>query len=540
MTSTTSAFWNYADIWESIADRFPDSPAQSSRDRAYTWRAFNTRAESLARFLVEQGLERQDKVAQFMCNRPEYLESMFAAFKASLVPVNTNFRYTDRELNYIWTNCDARAVVFEGRLADKCDSVRTLLPDVRCWLWVDDGTCACPPWATPYEIAAREGRRTDDRRWERSGDDLFLLYTGGTTGKPKGVMWPQHDLFMMLESQTKRAEVAQLQNLRSWIDTISTRPRVLPAAPLMHGTAAWYCLSALANGGCVVTNENPSFDVEAVLSMLDRERIQGLAIVGDAFAVPLLERLRSEPGRWDLTSLRVILSSGVSLGPASKTALLSHAPQALVIDSLGTSESGTMATSRLSSAAASTSSAFSPTRSMAVLDEAGLPMGPSSGAGRLAVGGHIPIGYYKDPAKTASTFLNVNGQRMVVAGDWAEISDDGSIRLLGRGSSVINTGGEKVFPEEVEECLKALEGITDAAVIGLPNDRFGETVAALLVARSPIKIELIREYLQTALATYKLPRRYLYVESLQRSANGKLNHRLLRDIALSQLKSAGE
>ena len=537
--TSTVGTWTVADLWEANADRFPDALAQRCADRAHTWRDFDRRADGVAAALVAAGLRRHAKVAQFLYNGPEYLEVQFACSKAGLVPVNTNYRYTGPELRYLWDNADVEAVVFHSDLTDRCGEVRGDLPAIGCWLWVDagDGT-PCPDWATPYEDAAAsppEGRFVP---WPRDGAELNLLYTGGTTGHPKGVMWPQDTLLRMLEGLNGN-EIPDDATPRSWVAGLAKPgPTVLPAAPLMHGTALWYAMPALNRGGAVVTLPNRRLEVTEMLDAVVECGVKGICIVGEAFARPLLDALDAEPDRWDLSGLRVIFTSGAMMRADTKARLLRHAPRAQVIDSLGSSESGGLArsASRADGDAAETA-AFRVGAGTRVIDDEGRDVAPGSGeSGRIAIRGHIPIGYYGDPDKTAETFVTIDGVVHVVAGDRAEVNADGTLKLLGRGSLCINTGGEKVFPEEVEEALKAHPSVRDAVVVGLPDDRFGEAVAAVVEAAAghDLDPDALRAAVREQLAGYKVPR-HLVAAPIGRAANGKADYRRLRALAGDEL-----
>jgi len=336
--------WNFADVWEAVADRFPSSLALVHGDREVTWQAFDERADGVAAALLGAGLSHQDKVAQYLRNGLEYLESMLAAFKAGLVPVNTNYRYADDELRYLLTNSDAAAVVFGAEFTDVCARLRASLPSDRLWLRVG-GTGDDPEWALSYEAlaASRPGRVA--ALWGRSGDDLYLLYTGGTTGMPKGVMWPLDELFRMLEAD--RGDWASGPvDAGAWAARLSRAdPPVLPAPPLMHGSACWFCLPVLSRGGTVVTLTETSLDPVELLDTVVARGVQRLCIVGDAFAKPILRELEGDADRWDLSGARVIFSSGAMLSPDSKRRLLRFAPNAQVLDGLGSSESGSLAMS---------------------------------------------------------------------------------------------------------------------------------------------------------------------------------------------------
>ncbi|MGO9198318.1 MAG: AMP-binding protein [Acidimicrobiales bacterium] len=538
-----TAQWNYADVWEWIADRYGKAPALLHGPTVRTWDDFDRRADGIAAVLLDAGLQRQDKVAQYCRNRPEYLETMFAAFKASLVPVNTNFRYGDEELAYLWTDSDTSAVVFDGEFTDTCDRLRRQLPAIKAWIRVAPPGGDCPAWAIAYDDAAGSGPSSGRTRapWGRSGDDLNLLYTGGTTGMPKGVMWPQHDFFLMIELQYGRTppDEADLDLYLSRIEKPGAR--VLPGPPLMHGTACWFAMAALGAAGSVVTLTKPHFDpVELLDTVVDRQA-KGLCIVGDPFAKPILGELDSHPGRWDLAHVRLIMSSGAMLSRESKERLIRHAPRARVVDGLGSSESGSLGTAVTTSPDEAATARFRLSDNVRVVTDDGKDVVAGSGeAGRLAVGGHLPLGYYGDPAKTASTFVTLDGRRYVIAGDWATVDVDGTITLLGRGSGCINTAGEKVYPEEVEEVLKRSGGVRDASVVGVPDDRYGEAVVALVELEPGADFDeakLIKQA-KSHLASYKAPKAVVLVESVARHANGKMDYAAMKERALSQLKGA--
>jgi fatty-acyl-CoA synthase len=521
-------------VWETIADTLPDAPALVHGNRRITWSDFDSRADGVARALIDAGTEKQDKVAQYLYNSNEYLESVYACFKAGLVPVNTNYRYTDDELAYLWDNSDAVAVVFHGAFTERVEAVRPRVPRVRMWLWVDDGSGACPPFATSYEDAAQRPGVRARAPWGRDGDDIYMLYTGGTTGMPKGVMWREHDLYRLLSESTMHdPDEPDLDAVRSRLK--GPGPTTLPACPLMHGTGSFASFGILSLGGSVVTLTRRRFDITELLDTIERESVNSIAIVGDAFARPMLDALDANPGRWDISSLIIVLSSGVMWSEATKQGLLRHHPGMMLVDVFSSSEALGMGQSISGgTSAASTAKFVLGERARVVTDDA-RDVAPGSGeVGMVAVRGLGPVGYYKDPEKTASTFRVIDGERYSIPGDFATVDADGTLRVLGRGSVCINTGGEKVFPEEVEEVLKEHPGVRDAVVVGVPNDRFGEVVCAWIqpVDGGEVDADALVAHAKQRLAGYKAPRHVLSTASIGRSPAGKVDYaRLKREAA---------
>ena len=541
--SSSRTGWSFADIWEAIADQLPDATCVVQGDLTRTWSEFDQRADGVARYLLDEGRAcQQEKVAQYLHNSPEYLETLFACFKAGLVPVNTNYRYTAGELEYLWDNADVVAVVFHGTFASTCAAVRERVPSVRTWLWVDDDSGPCPDWAVPYEKAADA---TTDRvvaPWGRSGDDLYLLYTGGTTGMPKGVMWRQDDLLVTFGSGMglvlpETREPGLLEGRFT-----QPGPKGLPACPLMHGTGAFSSFGVLSAGGSVVLLASRSFDPAELLDTVERERVNTIAIVGDAFAKPLLQMLDEHPGRWDLSSLVAIISSGVMWSEATKQGLLRHHPAMLLVDAFSSSEALGMGQSISGGGQAAETATFQLGSETIVVDDDGRPVEPGSDVvGRLAVGGRQPIGYYKDEEKSRRTFITVDGRRYSCPGDYATVTADGKITVLGRGSVCINTGGEKVFPEEVEEVMKTHPAVADAVVVGVPHERFGEMVVAVVEARSGAVLDEadLIEHVRPRLAHYKVPRHVVAVATIGRAPNGKVDYTRLRDLAAEGIAAPG-
>jgi enoyl-CoA hydratase/carnithine racemase/acyl-CoA synthetase (AMP-forming)/AMP-acid ligase II len=401
---------------------------------------------------------------------------------------------------------------------------------VKLWIHVDDDTIPCPEWAVPYEDAAESKADRTVAPWGRSGDDLILIYTGGTTGQPKGVMWRQHDLYRASDTARDPAGM-DLEHVRARITAADSRPVGMPASPLMHGTGFVFAGTILTRGGTVVTATSRRLDVVELLDVVSRHRVSALSIVGDAFCRPIVETLDDQPGRWDLSSVTAVSSSGMMWSPELKDRLLAHAPNALLVDFLNSSEASGMGRAVTSNRKRGSSGRFRLGENSFVIDEHGTPVEPGSGqVGRLAMHGILPLGYYKDPDKTAATFPVINGVRCSVPGDYARVEADGSITLLGRGSTSINTGGEKVFPEEVEEALKTHLAVTDAVVVGVPDTRFGNAVAAMVAVcdGADVTPDILIEHVRGRLARYKAPRHVMLVDSVLRGPNGKADYPAIR------------
>jgi fatty-acyl-CoA synthase len=362
-----------------------------------------------------------------------------------------------------------------------------------------------------------------------------MLYTGGTTGMPKGVMWRQDDLIMMLGAQLGGglSEEPDYDAFRA-ARTVPG-PVAVPACPLMHGTGALISMTTLTQGGCVVTLTKRTFDSEELLDTIQREKVNMVAIVGDAFAKPMLRMLEANPGRWDLSSLFAITSSGVMWSEGTKKGLLEHHPNMMLMDAFSSSEALGMGSSVSGGGNAAETAKFQLGPNAVVITDDGRFCEPGSGEiGMVGVGGRIPLGYYKDEEKSAKTFRVIDGKRYSIPGDYATVEADGTVRLLGRGSVCINTGGEKVFPEEVEEALKTFPGVRDAVVVGVPDEKWGEAIVALVEAAPGTEVtqaELI-DHAKSKIAAYKAPKSVLLVDTIGRAPNGKVDYKRCRDEAI--------
>jgi 3-oxocholest-4-en-26-oate---CoA ligase len=529
--------WTFADIWEQYATALPEAPAQWHQNALTTWSQFNARANGIATQFLEGGARQGDRVVQYLYNGPHYLETLFGCFKLGLVPVNTNYRYGDDEVAYIWDNADAVSVVFHGSFSERCARIRSRVPSVKQWIWVDDGTDPCPDWATSFETAASSGTPANvSGHWGRSGNDMLFLYTGGTTGMPKGTMWRQEDLIGAFES-SNRINLGTFPSLEVLKQrSAKPGPRNLPAAPLMHGTGLFGAFSNLNMAGSIVTLTHRSFDVTEFLDTVQTVGVNSTSIVGDAFAKPILRSLDAEPQRWDISSLRVIVSSGVMWSAETKAGLLKHNARLIMVDTLGSSEAIGMASNTTTAGAEMKTATFTLGPNTKVLNDDGKEVTwGSDERGRVALRGFTPAGYWKDPIKSEATFPVYDGVRYSIPGDWATVDANGVVNLLGRGSQCINTGGEKVYPEEVEEVLKLHATVADAAVVGLPDERFGQAITALVELHPDASFEAsaLIQHVKDRLASYKAPKRIFTVSTIGRAPNGKLDYKALTATAES-------
>ncbi|MCL4133132.1 UNVERIFIED_CONTAM: hypothetical protein GTU68_038036 [Idotea baltica] len=496
------------------------------------------RSNRLARALIERGAKAGDKVGFYMRNQPEYMEGLAATFKARLTHVNVNYRYQDEELIYIFDNSDAVAAIYDAGFRDLVDRVRGRLPGVETWIEVDS-TGDTPDWAVSYDALVEDGDGSP-LGIERSGDDQFFLYTGGTTGMPKGVMWT-HSIWR--QASVEPAMLAG-EPVPSTVDEhvmavkmLGRHARQVPACPLMHGTGLFTAMGAMLGGGAIVTlTENVSFNAANLWATVEQSGVTSMAIVGDAFGKPMLAELDANPEKYDVSSVVNIVSSGVMWSQEVKQGLLKHMPQAAMTDSFGSSEAVGFGTSVTTAEEGTKTAKFAVGASCRVFSEDGREIEPGSGEpGIIARGGAVPLGYYKDEEKTAKTFKTINGVRYSIPGDWCTVEADGTLTLIGRGSNCINTAGEKVYPEEVEEALKAHDAVLDALVVGVPDDKWGQSVTAVVSLESDIDETSLRAFVSDRIARYKSPKRILFKDDLGRAVNGKADYKSIKSFALSEL-----
>jgi 3-oxocholest-4-en-26-oate---CoA ligase len=524
--------FNIADLLEHAVDLAPDREAVVCGDRRVTFGQLEGRANRLAHHLADHGIGPEAKVGIYSLNSVEFIETMFALFKLRAVPININYRYVEEELAYIFDDADLEAVVHQRRYAPRMAAVLPRFPAIRHTVVVEDGSGEDTSGYAPaeYETALADASAARDFG-ERSADDLYMLYTGGTTGMPKGVVWRQEDVwrvlgggidFMTNEPVPDEWKLAQ--------DGAGGGTLVrFPVAPMMHGAAQWAALGALFCTNTVVLL--PKFDPHEVWRIVEREKVNVMAITGDAMARPMIEAYQS--GSYDGSSLLALSSGAAIFSPSVKRQYLDTFPNIVITDTVGSSETGF---SGLGVVSKDDEDCGGPRvkrgEGTIVIDDAGRPIAPGSGGiGRLARSGHVPLRYHKDPEKTARTFTEIDGVRYSIPGDLARVEDDGSFTLLGRGSNCINTGGEKVFPEEVEGAVKSHPDVFDVLVVGAPDDRFGQRVSAIVQPREGRRPTLddVSAHVRTHIAGYKVPRELHLVERIKRHPSGKPDYRWAQD-----------
>jgi fatty-acyl-CoA synthase len=530
---------HFATLWESIADAIPDNTAIACGGRRVSWQQWDDRSARLARALGDAGLAPDSKIGLYLYNGCEYPEVQLAAFKGRHVPININYRYLDEELAYLLDNSDAEALVFHQSLSDRVARVMEHCKRVRLWIQVDDGGEKIEGAAAYEDVLASH---VPAARMRRSQDDVYMLYTGGTTGMPKGVMYNMGGVV-----QSFIASIFPVLGLGVTQDPKAVAPLVaaawkegrgavsIPGCPMMHGTGGWIgTMMPHTAGATVVALESRSLDAHELWKTAERERASLLVIVGDAFARPMLAALEEAKaaGRpYDTSSIRFIASSGVMWTAEMKQQLLEW-QDFILVDAMGSTE-GTMGSQITTRGNVRGTAKFSMAPTTRVFTEDGRLVQPGSGeTGMVAAGGNVPIGYYKDEAKSQTTFRTLDGVRYSFPGDWATVEADGTLTLLGRGSQCINSAGEKIYPEEVEEAVKLHDGVADCLVVGVPDEKFGErvtAVAAVAEGARPSEDD-VRAFTRTKLAAYKVPKRIHLVSQVQRAPNGKADYKWARQI----------
>jgi acyl-CoA synthetase (AMP-forming)/AMP-acid ligase II len=557
MASTTgrkSVEFNLADLFECVAATIPHREAVVWGGSRLTYRHLDERANSLAHGLQAMGIGVGDHVGILTYSRPEYLEAMVASYKIRAVPINVNYRYVAEELAYLFGNAELRALVLEAGFGPLVASTLERVPKLEHLVVVDDGSegaAALFPDAFAYEDVLTSNPDQADFG-PRSGDDLYIAYTGGTTGLPKGVVWRHEDIFFATmtpgvvvtrpEDVADNARAPIHPRLRALAEMGVGVPDIFVSyalGPLMHVSGHWSAWGAMLSGGCAVLHPNRQMDADTVLEVVERERVTMLTIVGDSMGRPIVEAIETDPGRHDTTSVLMLGSGGSIMSGDVKDRLFDGFTSAMVLtEAIGSSESPAQALSvTMRGQPVAPALRFTADERTTVFDDGLRPVEPGSGdVGRLATKGRVPVGYFNDAEKSARTFVTAGGARWALPGDMATIEADGSIRLLGRGAMCINTGGEKVYPEEVEAVLKAHAAIVDAVVVGVPDPRFGERVAAVLQPAgegTTLSLVEVQDHCRSALAGHKVPRQVFVVGHVPRSPSGKPDYDWAKEVARS-------
>jgi fatty-acyl-CoA synthase len=535
---------------DAVAAAIGDREFVIQGDRRYTYGQIVERSNRLAAFLHAQGLgchtERenlaghevgQDLLGIYAYNGPEYIEGMLGAWRARVAPFNVNYRYVKNELQYLLADADASALLYHSAFAPRVAEVLADLPHLRVLIQIaDDSGNDLLPGAVDYESIVASGS-SDGPPVEPSPDDLYVLYTGGTTGMPKGVLWRQHDIFMT----SFGGRNMYTGEVTSSYDDISQRvadnpgTKIFTLPPLMHGAAQWAAMTSLTTGQTIVFAENPSrFDADEVVRIVEREKIMTVQVVGDAMARPLADAI--ERGSADVSSLAVVANGGALLTPTGKQRLIDVKPGLIVMDGVGSSETG-IQMSHMSAPGAVSTGTFNagPDTNVASEDLTAILNPGHDGIGWLAQRGYVPLGYKGDAAKTAKTFPVIDGVRYSIPGDRARHLAEGGIELLGRDSVTINSGGEKIFVEEVETALLSHPAVADVVVSGRPSERWGQEVVAIvaLVEGARVAAEDLIEHASTSIARYKLPKAVVFRPAIERSPAGKADYRWAREQATS-------
>lgn len=528
---------NIADLAEHAIDAVPDRVALICGDEQLTYAQLEEKANRLAHYLIDHGVKKDDKVGLYCRNRIEIVIAMLGIVKAGAILVNVNFRYVEGELRYLFDNSDMVALVHERQYADRVANVLPDTPNVKTILVVEDGSDGDYQRYGGVEFEAALAAGSPERDFgPRSEDDIYLLYTGGTTGFPKGVMWRHEDIYRVLFGGTDFATGEPVADEYDLAKQAAANPPMVrhPIPPMIHGATQSATWMSLFSGQTVVLA--PEFDPDQVWRTIHDHKVNLLFFTGDAMGRPLLDALLAAQERgedFDLSSLFLLASTAALFSPSIKEKLLDLLPNRIITDSIGSSETGFGGTSIVAKGAAHTGGPrVTIDKTTVVLDDDGNEVVPGSGVrGIIAKRGHIPVGYYKDEKKTAETFRTINGVRYAIPGDYAQVEADGTVTMLGRGSVSINSGGEKIYPEEVEGALKAHPDVFDALVVGVPDPRYGQHVAAVVQARPGARPSLadLDRFVRSEIAGYKVPRSVWFVDEVKRSPAGKPDYRWAKD-----------
>ncbi|MEU4038014.1 acyl-CoA synthetase [Streptomyces collinus] len=531
--------YNLADLFESVVDVVPDREALvhldhpgTGAERRLTYAELDAAANRVAHHLIDSGIRPGEHLGLHLYNGVEYLQTVLGCLKARVVPVNVNYRYVEEELVYLYRDADLVALVFDGEFGDRVAAALPRAPKLRRLLRV--GTAAEVPGAVPFTEA--EAAASPERGFPaRSGDDQFIIYTGGTTGMPKGVMWRQEDLFFAgLGGGAPTGEPVKTPGeLAQRVAAGGSGITFFPTPPLMHGTSTLTAFIGFNFGQRVVLHRK--FVPEEVLRTVEREKVTSISLVGDAMLRPLIDALAGPLKGTDCSALFSVSSSGAVMSETVRRQFRELVPNALLLNNFGSSESGFNGTATEDSGPGRGFRIRVNSRTRVVDPATHEPVAVGA-IGRVAQCGHVPLGYYNDPRKTAETFFERDGQRWVLLGDMATVDEEGVVTVLGRGSQCINTGGEKVYPEEVEQALKAHPDVYDALVAGVPDATWGSHVAAVVQLRAGarrLSLGDLQDHCRAHLAGYKIPRQLVLTEGIRRSPSGKADYRWAREVAVA-------
>ena len=536
--------YNLADLFEHSVDHFGERPYLFADGERRTYAEMEARANALAHHLQEQGVGPGDHVGIYGYNSVFWVEALWAVFKLRATWININYRYVEDELAYLFANADLKALVFQREFAPRVKNVREHLPLLEHLVLIEDGSDVDLDGLEVVELEkAIAGQSTERDFGPRSADDRYILYTGGTTGMPKGVVWRHEDVFMALGGGVDAITGQRVQSpgelVQRALDSGGTGTSFFPIAPLMHGATQWGVMGQSFGGNKVTLVAK--FDAAETWRLVDQEGVNVIMITGDAMGRPLADELEANRDAYDLSTLLSISSSAATFSPAVKDKLFDLLPDLFITDSIGSSESGANGTALVTKGNTAMKGGPTVTRGAdaVVLDEDLNEMEPGTGKmGKVARKGNIPLEYYKDPEKSAETFLTgPDGTRYSMPGDFAILEEDGSITLLGRGSVSINSGGEKIFPEEVESAVKSHPAIFDCTVVGVPDERWGSRVAAVVQVRddeSLPSLDDVQDHCRTKIAGYKVPRELHQVDQIQRSPSGKPDYRWAKSVATGE------
>jgi 3-oxocholest-4-en-26-oate---CoA ligase len=524
---------NIADLAEHAIDAVPDRVALICGDEQLTYAQLEEKANRLAHYLIDQGVNKDDKVGLYCRNRIEIVIAMLGIVKAGAILVNVNYRYVEGELRYLFDNSDMVALVHERQYSDRVANVLPDTPNVKTVLVVEDGSDKDYQGYGGVEFYSAIAQGSPERDFDaRSADAIYLLYTGGTTGFPKGVMWRHEDIYRVLFGGTDFATGEFVKDEYDLAKAAASSPPAIryPIPPMIHGATQSSTWMSLFAGQTTVLA--PEFNAEEVWRTIHKYKVNLLFFTGDAMARPLLDALLKD-NDYDLSSLFLLASTAALFSPSIKEKLLELLPNRVITDSIGSSETGFGGTAIVAAGAPhSGGPRVTIDHRTVVLDEEGNEVKPGSGVrGFIAKKGNIPVGYYKDEKKTAETFRTINGIRYAIPGDWALVEEDGTVTMLGRGSVSINSGGEKIYPEEVEAALKGHPDVFDALVVGVPDPRYGQHVAAVVQARPGCRPSLseLDSFVRSEIAGYKVPRSLWLVDEVKRSPAGKPDYRWAKE-----------